>query len=65
MVERDRISRAIERIEVAVDRIYTASEKISVQSLDNGSWSAKHEILRKEVSATLSDLDHLIAGLEP
>ena len=68
-MEEERIDHAIQRIEAALARINAASDKVcasapSVSDPRTSELAEKHDALRAEVAATLSELDQLIDGID-
>lgn len=60
----ERINLAIQRIEAAIDRINTAEQSTSAQTVSDPEFARKHQNLREEVSQTLVELDQLIERLD-
>ena len=58
-----RITTAIDRIEKALARIETQAA-LSRSPSASAALAQKHEALREQVTASLAELDTLIAGLE-
>ncbi|MEP5939149.1 MAG: hypothetical protein ABJ239_12550 [Erythrobacter sp.] len=72
-MEQERIDQAVQRIEAALARINAASDKMRSRSdthsapTDNLAMTQltqEHDALRKQVSATLGELDQLIEEIE-
>ncbi|GMM93842.1 hypothetical protein MTsN3n11_21440 [Qipengyuania sp. MTN3-11] len=66
-MEAERISRAMGRIEAALERIERARETnahAAASSGGNPELVARHEALRESVIATIGELDTLIGRLE-
>lgn len=70
-MDRERISRALERIEAAAERLerYAANPPVAVDRAETGpsddtlEISEKYQQLRRETSAAIADLDGLIDRL--
>lgn len=66
-MEGTRIEQAVGRIEAALGRIEAAAGRLSDDSAGSGAASdlaRRHEALRSEVRASLTELDRIIEGLE-
>ncbi len=63
-MEEERIVRALARIEAAAKRIEAAAVS-TITSKADPDLRERHENLRREARAALSELDSLIGNLEP
>jgi len=60
----DRIRQALARIEAASQRIDAAATRPPAASVGDPDLPRRHEALKRESSAALSEIERLIEGLE-